>query len=206
MPTREPRTPAEALPSLRQTIASRNTREWVACALAAAAFGWYGATTESLWARAFSAEIVLAAAFIAFRLYREGRVRLASSDAEQDGFDARYVEELRRHARLLLTAPFWYVLPLGVGVIGLSMESVVEKPFDPISIAIVVLLVSVMSSIALASRRAGRLLANRADAVEEGEGDPGPFAPSAKMDQVTLFVFGLMSVMAIAIVAYTLLG
>jgi hypothetical protein len=117
----------EQLRRFRRTIRFRNIREWVACGIVVIAFGAMAASAESTLSKLSAAEIVGAAIFVAWKLYRDGR---APADRPSSSADARetLVRGLNAQADLLSSVPRWYVAPLAVGWLGLQVGRVMHRP------------------------------------------------------------------------------
>ena len=120
-----------ALDSLRKQTDTRNLREWIATACVGVGAIAVALSQESLLARLALGEIALAAAYIAWRLYRDGRVRVDADEVATDaGARRALARETTRQADLLAAAPWWYVAPIALGWCGLHAEAAVNRGVD----------------------------------------------------------------------------
>ncbi len=112
---------------LEKTVRWRNIREWVACAVVAPWFGWMALGAPNVLVQIGALVVVLAAFYVAYRLYRDGRTRQAPDPALNTGTAlSAYHRELLRQAALLQQVPYWYVGPLALGVFIISAGWVLE--------------------------------------------------------------------------------
>jgi hypothetical protein len=160
--------------AFRTAIDRRNRREWIACAFVAAAFSFIATRKNSALSAASALEIVAASGYVAWRLHRDGRVRLSTSAADDPLFAQRYADELLRHANLLRAVPWWYLLPLGLGLAGLQLATFLELRSPRSALSGIAFLALVFGVISWANRNASRELRARAALVAAGRGDPGP--------------------------------
>jgi len=99
----------------------RNAREYVACALVVAAFGYYASVFPSTMIRAGCGLVIGGALFAVFRLHRTGAARAVPAELALRtcvGFQRR---ELERQRDLLLGVWRWYLLPFVPGLIILLL-------------------------------------------------------------------------------------
>ena len=110
-----------------------------------------------------AAEVVVAAVYIAWRLYRDGRVAIAPEElGAPERARGAYLRELRRQAALLDGVAHWYVAPLAVGWLGLQVASAMMRL--PMIGGLLYLLGGVVFGvlIVLANRHSARKLRDRA--------------------------------------------
>ncbi len=102
--------------NFRETIRQRNWLEWIACVVVAVFFSVPVLADGALLIRIGAAIVVTAALFVAYKLWRDGRVetQLDPTLPTSDNV-ARHRENLLRQARLLRRAPLWYVAPIALG-------------------------------------------------------------------------------------------
>jgi len=112
---------------LEKTVRWRNVREWVACAVVAPWFGWMALAAPNLVVQVGALEVVLAAFYVAYRLYRDGRTRQAPDPSLNTvAYLTAYQDELLHQADLLQQVPVWYVGPLALGVFIISAGWILE--------------------------------------------------------------------------------
>jgi FtsH-binding integral membrane protein len=95
----------------------RNVREYVACALVVAAFGYYAAVFDSTLIRAGCGLVIVGALVAVFRLHQAGAARPVPAELALRtcaGFQRR---ELERQRDLLLGVWRWYLLPFVPGLV-----------------------------------------------------------------------------------------
>ncbi len=144
----------------------RNLLEWAAAALVFFFFARSAIREGELLVRIGSGVTALAAVYIAWHLYRFGRLKPAA-DLDTQSYAWAHLESLRSQARLLRRAPLWYVGPLAVGM-GLTMLG--RMPVEGgdwlvwgLSTGFVALFCAFVAAINL---RGGRKLAAEAEAFE----------------------------------------
>ena len=154
----------EELRRFVRTIRNRNLREWIACAVVAPAFLLIAVMGKGLLHTFAASEVVLAAAYVAWRLHRDGRVSVADTDAgSSERAREVLVREMRRQAALLERAGWWYVAPLAAGWLGLQLASMLARPPRPGDVAYVVAGIGLGIVIVLMNRHAAKKLRKRAD-------------------------------------------
>lgn len=102
---------------LETRVFRRNAREYVACALVVAAFGYYAAVFPFAMVRAGCGLVIAGALFTVFRLHKMGAARSMPADVALRtcvGFERR---ELERQRDLLLGVWRWYLLPFAPGLV-----------------------------------------------------------------------------------------
>ena len=101
----------------QRKIRRRNALEWLAAGAVVVLFGRGALGAESFVLQLGHAMIVAAAVGIAVFLWRKGRVDLAfDPTVDTQTFVRAHADALLGQARLLATAPLWYVLPIALGV------------------------------------------------------------------------------------------
>ncbi len=154
----KPFTLAELL-AFEQRIRRRNQREWLACALVGPYFAWQALSLPSRTAAVFAIELVCAAAYVAFRIDRDGRTTFAPEERCEGAVGrAALVRELRHQSALLARAGWWYAAPLAVGMLG--MQLALAGRARPLAMSATLLL---LSAVVAVNRVAARRLERRAD-------------------------------------------
>jgi hypothetical protein len=108
----------------------RNITEWVAAALVVFFFSRMTLSDKLHWvSRVGGATIVIAAIYVAYRLYRDGRVRSLPDPALDTGlYIEEYREQLFGQAKLIRDVPYWYLGPLLPGFILIYLGYVLKDP------------------------------------------------------------------------------
>jgi len=159
--------------AMDRRVRLRNALEWAACALlvpycAVRAVG-AGAVLELA---GFSA-MGLGAIFVAVYLFANGRVgRLPDPDLESIRYVAAYRAGLLAQARLLRSAPLWYLAPLTLGALGLVAHAATElhaagAGLWPAGLS-GALTIAVFCGVAALNLRKARRLREEADSIEIG--------------------------------------
>lgn len=129
-------------------VRSRNVREWIATAIVAVSFALLAGVSRGWLRRICAAEIAAAAMYVAWRLYRDGRIDVSPSELDDpESSRLALAREMKRQAALLGRAATWYVAPLGAGWIGLQLADAYQSGitfhlaiYAPIGIAVGVLI------------------------------------------------------------------
>ena len=95
----------------------RNAREYVACALVVAAFGYYASVFDSTVIRAGCGLVIAGALFTVFRLHQAGAARTVPAELAFRTCVAFRRHELERQRDLLLGVWRWYLLPFVPGLV-----------------------------------------------------------------------------------------
>lgn len=145
------------------TVRARNAAEWLACAYVVYAF--VDIARDGSWLRRISAvSIALAAIYVAYRLYRDGRVRRLPDPAQDtQGYMSAYRERLLEQARLLRNVPRWYLAPFVPGMVGILVDVAWRHPDRwPVVLTVLAACVAVFASIFWFNRVAAGKLTARA--------------------------------------------
>ncbi len=101
---------------LEKQVFRRNVREYVACVLVVACFGYYASVFDAALIRAGCGLVIVGALFTVFRLHRAGAARTVPAElALHTCVDFRR-KELERQRDLLLGVWRWYLLPFVPGM------------------------------------------------------------------------------------------
>jgi hypothetical protein len=116
---------------LETKVSWRNAREYVACALVVAVFGYYASVFDAALIRAGCGLVITGALFTVFRLHKMGTARKVPAElALHTCVDFRR-KELERQRDLLLSVWRWYLLPFVPGMtvflVGL-FEFAMQRP------------------------------------------------------------------------------
>lgn len=153
----------------------RNRLEWLAAAVVVLSFSWKAVSQSNLLIRLGAVEIVLAAAYISYRLIRHGRTRYSiDPSASTTDYLKAHRSELLRQADLLRRAPVWYVGPFAIGLFAISAGAILEALAAGKSLvgALISLgvIVAVLVGVSLLNLRAASKLRRQADALnQDGE-------------------------------------
>jgi hypothetical protein len=108
---------------LESRVFWRNGREYAACLLVVAAFGYYATEFEAMLIRAGCGLVIAGALFTVFRLHKMGAAREVPAELAFRTCTAFRRQELERQRDLLLGVWRWYLLPfvpgLAVFLVGL---------------------------------------------------------------------------------------
>jgi hypothetical protein len=158
---------------LERVVSRRNLGEWLTSALVAIGCVWSATNGRGLLRTVAAAEVALAAVYIAFRLYRDGRTGFDRDERTQSerGRHA-LVRELRRQAALLDRAASWYVAPVLVGWLGLQLADGLDRGVTRLLVVYVVGSLLTAAVIAWLNSRAARRLAVRAGQLESMRDEP----------------------------------
>ena len=150
----------------------RNRLEWLAAAVVVLIFSWKAISQSSLLIRLGAVEIVLAAAYVSYRLFKDGRTRRSlDPSASTTDYLKAHRAELLRQADLLRRAPIWYVGPFAIGLIAISAGAILEalaagKSLVGALIPLGVIL-AVLVGVSFLNLRAARKLRRQADALDQ---------------------------------------
>jgi FtsH-binding integral membrane protein len=95
----------------------RNVREYVACALVVACFGYYASVFHPTLIRVGCGLVIAGALFAAFRLHRTGAVRTVPAELALRTCVGFHRRELERQRDLLRNVWRWYLLPFVPGML-----------------------------------------------------------------------------------------
>jgi FtsH-binding integral membrane protein len=102
--------------TLESRISWRNAREYVACGLVVAAFGYYALVFHDALVRAGCGLVIAGALLVAFRLHTMGAARTIPAELAFRTCLAFRRQELERQRDLLLGVWRWYLLPFVPGM------------------------------------------------------------------------------------------
>ena len=154
----------------RWKIRLRNATEWVASLAVAATFAPLALGSRlPLLSRVSCVAIVLAAIYISWKLFRDGRNRAVPQleDATQTYVRA-YRDDLLRQAELLARVPRWYLGPLGVALAGFHAGFLFDAPHQwPMMLVVFAFTAAVFVVVALVNKRGAHKLRTRALALDD---------------------------------------
>ncbi len=166
--------PCELLWKFERTIRRRNWREYAAAAFVALSFGAMALTSRGALRQLSAATMVIGARYVAWRLERDGSLRIAAGEREsEDAARGALVREMRRQADLLHAAPIGYVAPLGAGWAGLVVADLLDGGPSRFLALHALCGVALGAVIAFANRHAARKLRERASALDSPIGARG---------------------------------
>jgi FtsH-binding integral membrane protein len=102
---------------LETKIFWRNVREYVACALVVACFGYYASVFHSTLIRAGCGLVIAGALFAVLRLHKTGAARTVPAELAFRTCVGFHRQELERQRDLLRSVWRWYLLPLVAGMV-----------------------------------------------------------------------------------------
>ena len=153
------------------TVLFRNLREWGACALLLPmSLGLIFERPDPLL-KAWGVAVFFGILYVARRLWVQGRLnKLPSPDGPTASYLQAYVSQLRQQAMLLRTVPRWYLAPLMLPAVALTLALMVRAHLEgvPVWRGVMVLgwLGGLWGVIALGNSRAARALKEQADTLE----------------------------------------
>ncbi len=103
---------------VKSQIKKRNYREWVACSLVLPSFIYIGLQKETFIGKILCFEISMAALFISYYLYLKSHKSLKNLNESRPS----QISIIKNEIKLLKTVRYWYLLPIGFGLIGLTLE------------------------------------------------------------------------------------
>ncbi|MCX6543204.1 MAG: hypothetical protein NTV05_02180 [Acidobacteria bacterium] len=95
----------------------RNVREYVACALVVACFGYYTSVFHSTLIRAGCGLVIVGALFVVFTLHKKGAAQTVPAELAFRTCVSFHRKELERQRDLLRSVWAWYLLPFVPGMI-----------------------------------------------------------------------------------------
>lgn len=105
-----------------RTIAFRDWREIAAGLLVAAIFLWFAFRAHDPFVRLADLWIAASGVWIAFHLRRHSTVpRAPSRDRSAEAYRQALLDSFDRQIALLRSVKYWYLLPVWIGLIGLSL-------------------------------------------------------------------------------------
>lgn len=113
---------------LQRRVRRRNAFEYVAAAFVVGVFGWAAFMSVPWSIRGAFIEIALSAVWIVVVLRLRGTHSAPPSDLTTSEYLEHHRRQLERQARLVRTAPLWYVAPFAVGFLWLTIAIVVAHP------------------------------------------------------------------------------
>lgn len=103
----------------------RNSLEWSAALITVPLFIYYAVMSKTLWSQLFNLEIAFTGAFITFYIFRRGRF-IKNDCVEVNSL--KYIDhqrkQIEKQIELLSSARYWYVMPIMIGLLGLTFERI----------------------------------------------------------------------------------
>lgn len=110
-------------------IMRRNLREYVSSLAAAAAFGFFFATTRAILFRIAYALFIAGLGWVVFQLHRKGSARTMPADMGTSTSLQFFRAELERQRDAVKNVWSWYLAPLVPGFLLLTAGSLMARPY-----------------------------------------------------------------------------
>ena len=152
-------------------IRRRNCLEWTACVAVVLAFTGIALSSHRPLGVISAAEVVVAAAYVGWRIHRRGRVQLFPNElSSNDSARTALVRELKRQADLTSGVAYWYVAPLFVGWLGLEVDILLRTGFTPLQRTYIPACLGFGVLLVVVNRWGARRLLERAERLENCKG------------------------------------
>lgn len=150
---------------------ARNVTEWLACAFVVVMFARLALDRAGFhWVSRLGAALTaLAALYIGYRLYRDGRLRRLPDPAQDThAYIEAYRGQLLSQADLIHRVPRWYIAPFLPGFVLYYAGSVLKHPEQAVlMVALFLGTMAFFALVALVNRRGAAKLRRQADALVE---------------------------------------